>query len=168
MPRKIKRKANIIMDIKKVESQKTIKDKIKSLKKTKTSESGKVKAPKSQFQDKLLEAAEVKEVHMELDRLLEKIDEIGKKFSHKPDLENLQEYKSLIKAFMTMVIEKMYRVKEKMGHRSWVKQKIYITIEKIDTKLEQLTQFVLDKENFNINLLATLDEIRGLLIDLYK
>ncbi len=55
-----------------------------------------------------------------------------------------------------------------MGHRSWVKQKVFITVEKINEKLEQLTKFILEKQNKNINLLATLDEIRGLLVDLYK
>jgi len=42
------------------------------------------------------------------------------------------------------------------------------TVEKINKKLEELTSFVLGKEKKNIDLLATLDEIRGLLVDLYK
>ncbi len=156
------------MDIKKVDSEKTIKEKIKSFKKPKTSKSSRVSIQQSPFYDRLLEVTEIKEVHLELDKLIEQIDEVGKRFAKKPDIQNLQEYKSLIKAFLDTVIQKMFKIKEKTGPRSWVKQKVLITVEKINKKLEQLTKFILEKENENINLLATLDEIRGLLIDLYK
>ncbi len=156
------------MDIKKLDSGKTIKEKIKSLKKKKSSESSGVSTRQSPFMDKLLEATEVKEINLELDKLVEEIDTVGRRFGKKPDIENLTEYKSLIKAFLDTVLDKILKVKEKMGHRSWVKQKVYITVEKINEKLEQLTSHVLNKEKENINLLATLDEIRGLLVDLYK
>ncbi len=51
---------------------------------------------------------------------------------------------------------------------NWKRHKEYVLIEKINEKLELLTKYILEKENENINLLATLDEIRGLLVDLYK
>ena len=158
------------MDIKKLGSNKSIKEKIKYMKKQKKSDitESEINVKQSLFYDKLLEVTEIKEVNLELDRLVDQIDDAGKKFAQNQDIKNLQEYKSLIKAFMDTVIEKMFKVKEKMGHRSWVKQKVHITVEKINKKLEKLTDFILEKENKNINLLATLDEIRGLLVDLYK
>ncbi len=156
------------MDIKRVDSKKAVKEKIKSLKKPKTTESSGISVQQSPFYDKLLEITEVKEINLELDKLIDQVDKVGKKFSNNPDIQNLQEYKSLIKAFLDTMIQKMYKIKEKMGHRSWVKQKVFITVEKINEKLEQLTKFVLEKQTENINLLATLDEIRGLLVDLYK
>lgn len=156
------------MDIKRVDSKKTIKEKIKSFKKSKTTKSSGISVRQSPFYDKLLEITAVKEINLELDKLIDRVDEVGKRFANNPDIQNLQEYKSLIKAFLDTMIQKMYKIKEKMGHRSWVKQKVFITVEKINEKLEQLTKFVLEKQNENINLLATLDEIRGLLVDLYK
>jgi uncharacterized protein YaaR (DUF327 family) len=155
------------MEIKKLNSNKTIKEKMKSFKKSKAGAAD-VSVKQSPFFDKLLEVTQVKEVHMELDKLLEEIDATGKRFAREPEINNLQEYKSLIKAFMDTVIEKMFKVKEKTGPRSWVKQKVYITVDKINKKLEELTDFVLDKEKDNINLMATLDEIRGMMVDLYK
>lgn len=154
-----------MIHINKVKSGKTIKEKLKSMKKSKTSE---VEVKQSPFYDKLLEVTEVEDIKLELDKLIEQIDAVGKKFAGDQNLENLKEYKSLIKAFLDTVISKMYKVKEKFGHRSWVKQKVFIIVEKINAKLENLTNFILEKENENINLLATLDEIRGLLVDLYK
>lgn len=156
------------MDIRKVDSGKTIKEKIKSLKKSKTSESSGKSIQQSQFFDKLLEVTNVKEINLELDKIIDRIDTVGKRFAKNPDIENLSEYKSLIKAFLDTVMNKIFKIKEKMGNRSWVKHKVYITVEKIDKKLEELTNFILNKETENINLLATLDEIRGMLVDLYK
>lgn len=155
------------MEIRKLNSQKSIKDKIKSFKKSNKTP-GDVSIKQSPFYDKLLEVTEVREVHLELDKLLEEIDDKGKKFAREPELENLQEYKSLIKAFMDMVIEKMYKIREKTGPRSFIKQKVYVTVDIINKKLEELTENVLDKEKDHIKLLAKLDEIRGLLVDLYK
>ena len=154
-----------MININKVKADKTIKEKIKSFKKSKNE---KIEVMQSPFYDKLLEITEVEDIKLELDQLIEQIDKVGKKFARDANINNLKEYKSLIKAFLDTVINKMYRVKEKYGHRSWVKQKVFIIVEKINKKLELLTKFILEKENENINLLATLDEIRGLLIDLYK
>ncbi len=154
-----------MININKVKSDKTIKEKIKSFKKSKNE---KIEVMQSPFYDKLLEITEVEDIKLELDQLIEQIDKVGKKFARDANINNLKEYKSLIKAFLNTVINKMYKVKEKYGHRSWVKQKVFIIVEKINKKLELLTKFILEKENENINLLATLDEIRGLLVDLYK
>jgi len=49
-----------------------------------------------------------------------------------------------------------------------MRQKIYTVTKLIDKKLDALTKLVLTQQAQNITLLATLDEIRGLLIDLYK
>jgi uncharacterized protein YaaR (DUF327 family) len=49
-----------------------------------------------------------------------------------------------------------------------MKQKIYTVTRIIDQKLSALAELVFSQQAKNINLLATLDEIRGLLIDLYK
>lgn len=164
----IKGAAFSIMEIKKLEPDKTIKEKLKQIKKSKSSETPKISIKQSPFYDKLLEITEVKEINLDLDKLIEEIDNAGKKFANKPDMHNLQEYKSLIKAFLNIIIDKIFKIKEKMGYRSWIKQKVFITVEKINEKLEKLMNSILEKENENINLLATLDEIKGLLVDLYK
>lgn len=156
-----------MLNINRIKSNKnkSIKEKFKS---SKGSKSSNVNLKQSQFYDKLLEVTEVEDVKLELDKLIEEIDVVGKKFAKDSNIDNLKEYKSLIKAFLDTMITKMFKVKEKYGHRSWVKQKVFIVVEKINKKLENLTKFILEKENENINLLSTLDEIRGLLVDLYK
>jgi uncharacterized protein YaaR (DUF327 family) len=49
-----------------------------------------------------------------------------------------------------------------------LKQKIYTVTKIIDERLLKLTEHLMKNQASNINLLSTLDEIRGLLVDLYK
>lgn len=154
-----------MIEIKKTDSKKSLTEKLKSLKKSKSSQKQTVNINQSPFFDKLLEVTQVEHIKMELNNLLEEIDLVGKQFSHEPNLENLKQYKSLITSFLDITVNKMFKIK---NIQDWIKNKEYVIIEKINEKLEDLTHLILEKENENINLLSTLDEIRGLLVDLYK
>ncbi|OPX46525.1 hypothetical protein CLTHE_27460 [Clostridium thermobutyricum DSM 4928] len=44
----------------------------------------------------------------------------------------------------------------------------FITVETIDNKLEELTNKLLENEIENINIASTIDEIQGLVVDIYK
>jgi uncharacterized protein YaaR (DUF327 family) len=72
----------------------------------------------------------------------------------------------MIREFLEHVRENMYHVEKHTGGK--MRQKIYTIARIIDRKLEALTELVLTQQARNIDLLATLDEIRGMLIDLYK
>jgi len=156
------------MDIGQIKFSKPVKDEIKSLKKGKVKKDAKVSSKtEPKFFEQLLEVTELREINLELDELIEKIDEVGEKFAKNPIPENLNEYKSLIKSFLEKVTNKIYKIKERMCSRFFIKQKIYITVEKVNKELEELTKMVLENQAENINLMAKIEEIRGLLIDLY-
>ncbi len=150
--------------------EKRIKEKLNLKKKKDISDENKskVEIKQSPFFDKLLEVQQVESIKKELDEILLQLDEMGKKFSHNPTMENLKKYKSLVKSFMETVIEKMYKVTENYRYQYKLKRKkIYIIVETVNEKLEKLTKYILDKEKENINLMSTVDDIRGLLLDLY-
>jgi len=113
-----------------------------------------------------LKFAETEELHLEFDRLVDEITKQGKKFSKNPTIALLKTYKSMIKEFLQYATDNMFRVEHYTGGR--LKQKIYTVTKIIDKKLSALTKLILSQQEHNINLLSTLDEIRGLLIDLYK
>lgn len=119
----------------------------------------------SRFYDEL-NFAETQQLRIEFDELVDEITKQGEKFSKNPTHEELSIYKSMIKQFLKHATDNMFRVEYHTGGR--MKQKIYTLMKIIDEKLEALTRLVLDQQTKNIDLLATLDEIRGLLIDLYK
>ena len=63
------------------------------------------------------------------------------------------------------VIKYMYETKKDISF--WQTQ-YFITVNTIDGKLEELTSAFLNGEMENINIAATVDEIQGLVVDIYR
>ncbi len=151
-----------------IELEKTGRDK-KSIsikkKRAKKSSTGSVQVMQGRFYDEL-RFAETEEIHIEFDKLIAEITKQGEKFSKKPTAQLLKMYKSMIREFLKYITDNMFRVEHYTGGK--LKQKIYTVTKIIDKKLSALTRLVLSQQAQNIDLLSTLDEIRGLLIDLYK
>jgi len=151
-----------------IEIEKTERDK-KNLtvkrKKGKKKISEHVNVLQSRFYDEL-KLAETEDLHIEFENLVQEITQQGEKFYKNPTLQELKLYKSMIRKFLKYVTDRMFAVEQHTGGR-W-KQKIYTISKVIDAKLEALTKLVVSQQANNINLLSALDEIRGLLIDLYK
>lgn len=74
-------------------------------------------------------------------------------------------YKKIIKEYLESVLDYMYRVKQDISF--WQTQ-YFITVEIIDSKLEELTQMLLSDEKENLSIASTIDEISGLIVDIYK
>lgn len=151
-----------------IEMEKTDKDKRNIQIKKKGSK--KVRHPlniiQSRFYDEL-KIAETEDVQISFDNLVEEISKQGKKFSKNPTFEELKIYKTMIMEFLKYVTNHMYQV-EHYTSGNHIKQKIYTVTKIIDERLNALSKLVLNQQSSNIELLATLDEIRGLLVDLYK
>jgi hypothetical protein len=115
-----------------------------------------------------LSRAEETETRKELDKLLEKIDEQAKIFLSQPIFENMRKYKELVQAFMKEVSNKLYKIREHTSSRFVKNRKVYFLLEKIDEKLIELTEKVLSEQAKTIELVSCVDEIRGMLMDLYS
>ena len=112
---------------------------------------------------------EFKRIHGEqitskLDELLELIDEQGEKLSKHRTFDELVRYKKMIGNFVEEAVNKMYHLNEDY---STVKGKLYSLVETVDESLEELTEMVLSEQESQMEILDKLDEIRGLLVDLY-
>ncbi len=97
----------------------------------------------------------------ELTDLIKQIEQNGKQFSTKPNMANLLLYKKDIQLFLRVVTKNSYTIKEIYGRR--LDYKILSTI---NQKLEDLTQQVMSREVHRLNLVAEIDEIKGLIVDL--
>jgi len=101
----------------------------------------------------------------DLHDMLRDLDAAASELKDNPTLENLKKYKKLVKAFLKVALSKTYRVKEVISRRTG---KLFVIVEKINTALEELTQGVLSKQVDALWLASKLEEIRGLLIDIYQ
>ena len=74
-------------------------------------------------------------------------------------------YKKLIKEYLRSVLENMYLIKKDISF--WQTQ-YFITVDIVDQKMEELTEALLNQEKDNIDIASTIDEIQGLIVDIYK
>ena len=105
--------------------------------------------------------------HEQLQRLLEQIDEQGSRLTKTPTYDELMEYRSLIKNFVSTVVGQMYDVSTQSGWDRMGRQKVYTTVRKIDTELENMAEKIRLGQSDQLDVVASHDAIRGMLVDLY-
>jgi len=107
-------------------------------------------------------------IHEKLESLFNDIDEQGKILRESLNLKDLKKYKGLIQKFLDYAVNKMYRLKEQAGWDRKGRHKIYTLVETVNKGLEELTTMLMAEQKDQIAILAKVDEIRGLLIDVYS
>ncbi len=118
---------------------------------------------------KELDGAAEEQVKQSLDQLLEDLSEQAKVLANHRTFEELDKYKKLVRNFMDTAVKKIYAVKISDSSKLMVKRKkVYVIVEQVDAELEKLTVAMLSKQAESLDLLATLDRIRGMLVDMYS
>jgi uncharacterized protein YaaR (DUF327 family) len=101
-----------------------------------------------------------------LKNLAKNIFEQGEKLSQKIDVRELKIYKTLITEFLGNLLgnENRFSKNSKLDRRG--RHKVYITINKINEELENITNDVLSSQSDNIKILKRIEDIRGLILDI--
>lgn len=101
----------------------------------------------------------------ELKKTLEDIKKKGNRLALTKCYADVKAYKNLIKEYLNSVLQHMYSVSKDISF--WQTQ-YFITVENIDIKLEELTALLLQEEKDTLAIAGTIDEISGLVVDIYK
>lgn len=102
-----------------------------------------------------------------LQKELKSIDEIGKELMRKPNLKLLEEYKQKVQYFLKEALDKIYKVTNKKGiERLGREQKLYINLEQIDKKLEDITLKFINDQQGSLNVIKEIEGIQGLLCNI--
>lgn len=102
-----------------------------------------------------------------LNKLIQQIDTQGERLARSRTVKDLKEYKSLVKNFMEEAVKNGVALEERHGFSRRGRSKVYKIITEVDKKLNEVTDAVLKKEQKGINILDTVGEIRGLLVNMY-
>lgn len=105
---------------------------------------------------------------IDLERALEEVEEYAERLRRNPLLENLVRYKKKVQDILRFLIQQSYNVKESIFYDPLGRRRLLMLVETIDEKLEELTRDFLRAQDDNLELVGRLDEIRGLLLDLYS
>ena len=101
-----------------------------------------------------------------LRNLLERIDMQSQRLSERMDIGELKRYRSLVREFLDISIKHSSQFHKEHTLDSKGRHRIFAIVKKVDTELENLTREVLRQQKDNIKVLAKIDDIRGLLLDI--
>lgn len=130
--------------------------------------SGQMATPKVSgvFKTNLIEAEE-ELIRADLEALMEDVDRAGFELKRWRGRAQLEAYRRAVKAFLQVALERMYHVHHETRFDARGRRVKSVVIQAIDAHLEAVANEILKGEKSAIPLAARLDEIRGLLLDLY-
>ncbi len=101
-----------------------------------------------------------------LEELLDGVFASGDALKKTPTLETIREYRHTVKSFVKFVVQHSIRVEETTSGANIMKRKRFTLVRVIDEKLDALAASVLAGQKEQISILAQIDQINGLLVDL--
>lgn len=118
------------------------------------------------FQNQLVKA-ENTNYEQHLEKLVNDIVRQGETLAKRIDVRELRIYKGLISEFLELALgnSKKFSKRNLLDRRG--RHKVFAIVRNINEELDLLTQDVMSGEKDNIGLLKKLDDIRGLILDLF-
>lgn len=126
----------------------------------------KTEIQKGQFGTKLKQMSEAN-YEERLKQLLENIQGQGEKVAKTMDMKEVLRYKTLISEFLNEVTSGTHAFERQNFLDRRGRHRMYGMVKKVDESLDELTQQVLSKEKDQIKVLKKIEDIRGMLIDIY-
>ena len=102
----------------------------------------------------------------EAEELFQAIQAAGERLKQFPGRENSSAYKELVRALVERVVRNGIVVEEHSSGSHILKRKSFSLLRIVDTKLAQLVDGIAATQREQLQLLAQVDEIQGLLIDM--
>ncbi len=99
--------------------------------------------------------------------LIDEIKAQGEKVSAKADIAELQKYRELIMKLMKENAGNSFAFEKRDMFDSRGRHKVFSKIRAVNKKLDELTAEVLKDESENIKIVNLVDDIRGMLVDLF-
>lgn len=103
----------------------------------------------------------------EIGQFIMDVEEKAKKLANIKGRKEFEDYKNAVKRFMQKMVNSSFRVEEKQGRQKDGRFVVYLMTERVDTALENLGQLLLAGQQDSLRILSALDEIRGILMDIY-
>jgi uncharacterized protein YaaR (DUF327 family) len=112
-----------------------------------------------------------KQSFLSMDRLhilMEEMEQQGMRLSKSRTLQDLMKYKQIIHEFLREVVQHGLSAEEHRGQQANGREKKLTLIKQVNQKLLELSSHVLEKNTSGLQVLETIGEIKGLLVNLYS
>lgn len=102
-----------------------------------------------------------------LNLMMQEIIQQGDKISKRNDIKDMQRYRILIKDFMNEVVSRSHAFSRENFLDRKGRHRVYGIIRQVDKELDELAQELVKDECNNIDILAKIGQIQGLLLDIF-
>lgn len=102
-----------------------------------------------------------------LNSLLTDIEKQGEKLGAKLYIGDLVKYKKLVKEFLDTAVKNGYKFSKDSFLDRRGRHRFFSMVKAVDKELETLTKQFLEEEKDSIKILKKLDDIRGMLLDMF-
>jgi len=118
---------------------------------------------------KFLLAGKIEEAELS-QRLVTLMDDItlqGKKIAKHMDVRDMKHYRELVKEFMNEIVSRSHKFSRENFLDRRGRHRVYGMIRLVDETLDELAAELIKDEKDNLLILGKIDEIRGLLLDIF-
>lgn len=119
------------------------------------------------FKFTLASHIEESQLQTRIQLMLEEITMQGKKLGKRMDIADMKRYRSLIKDFMNEVVNRSHQFSRENYLDRRGRHRVYGMIRRVDELLDELAQELVKEEKDHLAILNRVDEIRGLLLDIF-
>ncbi|HEY8910044.1 MAG TPA: YaaR family protein [Desulfosporosinus sp.] len=119
----------------------------------------------SDFSGVLSQTQKIK--RQELQTFLDRLGTQGKQLAQSLSLRDLKDFRDMVKSFLRSTFGQSRKMQEDSSWDSQGRPKVMARIAKIDEALDALGKQLLDQQAKPLEILTKIDEIRGLIVDLF-
>lgn len=118
---------------------------------------------KSDFSENFNQANRTK-TKEELDQYMKEIKDVGKRLITTQNFTDVVKYKKAIKGYLKSVVDYIYSLNK---NTSFWNDNYFTTVNTVNEKLDEMTRELIYEQKENIDMASKIDEINGLLLDIY-
>ena len=119
------------------------------------------------FKFTLISALEEDGLKEQLNNMLNEIIQHGDKLAKRMDIRDMKRYRKLIKDFMNEIVNRSHKFSRENFLDKRGRHRVYGIIKLVDETLDELALELLKDEKNHMEILAKVDEIRGMLLDIF-
>lgn len=131
-----------------------------------TSATTKVTEKDDAFKFTLISNIEESELKERLEGLMKDITEQGEKIVKHMDIKDMRKYRQSVKEFMNEIISRSHKFSRENFLDKRGRHRVYGIVKLVDKNLDELAEELIKDEKDHLAILAKIDDIRGLLLDI--
>ena len=117
------------------------------------------------FKFTLISNIEEKDLQEKLGNMMQESTEQGEKIAKHMDIRDMKKYRELVKGFLNEVVNRSHKFSRENFLDRRGRHRVYGIVKMVDENLDNLAKELVKDEKDHLAIVGTIDDIRGLLLD---